>query len=435
MFKVNEGEFATAAHGVLQETQDIRVAHERTKAALDAVLPTAAGAWYKTGSLMTSQFKRELGELKGELTKMSNTFGEASSTVSGTLLPQYTAVLSAAGGSSSQPNVACLDESVPVDGSYQYAMAACDTLANSIRQAQDALAGLENSESIGQRLSSLSSLMDATKARLEDTNGAFAKYSASVASFESTYAGRFDASAFKQKSLAVALNDGVKDVKGGIGVLKHTLSLGGTLGQIAGNVWEPSKTKPFVDSFVGKVSDWARPDKWSEAWHTASGATSKAASSADEVAEVAADAVGTASEIGTWGERASAAGKLVGYVGDGLAVVGIVTGAASTYSQTDGDDADKAAAATYEAVTGTAKFVTGKAVGAAVGTAVGGPLGTVVGFVAGCAVDLVWDYASDWAEDSGAKAAVIESVGSAYREAGKLISSGYDWFTSTFGFS
>ncbi len=431
MFRLDVSELSSAATGVLQVTQDIRVAYERTDAALSAVLPTAGGQWYKTGSLATSQFKRDLGELKGGLTKLSDAFGAASATASGTLLPQYGSVLNAAGAGGSAGSMVYLDEGVSVDGSGQYLSASFSSLARDLTAARDSLAGLEDAAGIAQQLDSLATSASKAKSRVEQTQNAFSTYKASVASFEGEYGARFDTS-FNEKSLLAKLNDGVKDAKGVSGVTKHGFSLGATAGKILDNTWEPSQTKPFAEGFSGKMFDWARPEKWREAWNTATG-TSSAASAADDVGDAVADAAEAASSAGNWTERASAVGKIAGYVGDGLSVLGIAVGTAKAYDEAEGDAADKAAEATYTAVSGAAKFATGKAVGAAVGTMVGGPVGTAVGFLAGCAVDLAWNYASDWMEESGAKDAIVGGMASAYRETGKLITSGYDWLTHALG--
>ncbi len=427
MFRVDVTMLAAAANGVLRETQDIRLAHERTSAALSAVLPTAGGQWYKTGSLATSQFKRDLGELKSGLVGLSDAFAAASSEVRGTLVPQYRMVLNATGANGSGLTKACLDEDVAVDPSYQYACDSIDALRNKIGEARGLLAGLEDSWQIGLQLDAMDALVGGARSRIDQTQGAFVAYRASVRSFEGTYAMRFDPSTFMKKDYATRANNNVKDAKGVFSILKHGFSLGGTWGKIASNTWEPSKTKPFAEGFTAKMGDWARPDKWRESWQTAKGISAPPIGAADEVGEAV-------SGVARWSDRANAMGKLAGYVGDGLSVFGIATSTVKSFCDTEGDEADKAAAATYAAVTEAAKFATGKAVGAAVGTVVGGPLGTAVGFVAGCAVDLAWDYASDWMEESGAKDAILETVSSAYREAGKFITSGFDWFAHTFSF-
>ena len=427
MFKVDVTALATAANGVLRETQDIRLAHERTSAALSAVLPTAGGQWYKTGSLATSQFKRDLGDLKSGLISLSDAFAAASSEARGTLLPQYRMVLNAMGASAAGLTKACLDEDVAVDSSYQYACDSIDALRNKIGEARGLLAGLEGSWAIGLQLDAMDTLVGGARGRIDQTQGAFVTYRASVRSFEGTYATRFDPSTFMKKDYATRTNNNVKDTKSFFSILKHGFSLGGTFGKIASNTWEPSKTKPFAEGFSAKMGDWARPDKWRDSWQTAKGISNPVAGVADDVGEAVSD-------VARWSDRANAIGKLAGYVGDGLSVFGIATSTVKSFSETEGDEADKAAAATYTAVTGAAKFATGKAVGAAVGTMVGGPVGTAVGFVAGCAVDLAWDYASDWMEESGAKDAILETVSGAYREAGKFITSGFDWFAHTFSF-
>ena len=427
MFRVDVTMLAAAANGVLRETQDIRLAHERTSAALSAVLPTAGGQWYKTGSLATSQFKRDLGELKSGLVGLSDAFAAASSEVRGTLVPQYRMVLNATGANGSGLTKACLDEDVAVDPSYQYACDSIDALRNKIGEARGLLAGVKDSWQIGLQLDAMDALVGGARSRIDQTQGAFVAYRASVRSFEGTYAMRFDPSTFMKKDYATRANNNVKDAKGVFSILKHGFSLGGTWGKIASNTWEPSKTKPFAEGFTAKMGDWARPDKWRESWQTAKGISAPPIGAADEVGEAV-------SGVARWSDRANAMGKLAGYVGDGLSVFGIATSTVKSFCDTEGDEADKAAAATYAAVTEAAKFATGKAVGAAVGTVVGGPLGTAVGFVAGRAVDLAWDYASDWMEESGAKDAILESVGSAYREAGKFITSGFDWFAHTFSF-
>lgn len=424
MFKLDAAKLASAASDVLQETQHVRVAHARTSAALGAVLPRVAGQWYKTGKLATSQFKRDLGELKGGLTKLSDAFGAASATASSSLLPLYAAALAAAGAQPAQAGLVCLDEGVSVDVDYQYAANSLEVLREGIGEARDSLARLEDSGGIAGALAELDAQVHSAKGRLDAANEAFAAFSAQVASFEGEYAARLDASPFKEKSLVVSMSDGTKDVKGAIGAFKHAASLGATVGKVAGNTWEPSKTKPFAQGLSSKLLDWTRPEKWKEAWTAAT--APGAAALADEAGDAAAKAA-------TWGEKAKAAGKLAGYVGDVLTVVGIGVGAAKAFSQAEGDTASKAAEATYEVVSSTAKVVTGKAVGAAVGSVVGGPVGTAAGFVAGCVVDFAWDAASDWVEDSGIKDDIVSGVGSVYRAAGKFITSGFDWMSNAVG--
>ncbi len=435
MFRVDVDRLASAATGILHETQDIRMAYERTDAALGAVLPTAGGAWYKTGSLATNQFKRDLGELKSALTELSNTFSSASTVATGTLLAQYRSVLDAAEAGAGHGRTVYLDESVSIDSGYSFAQSSTANLEEKVNAAKQALEGLEGAGSIERPLTLLGGCMCATRGRMDQTYLAFVTYRSSVEAFESEYASKLDSRVFMRKSLAVAINDGVKDAKGVFGILKHSFSLGGTLGKIAENTWVPSTTKPFAEGFSSKVGDWVRPQKWRSSWDvvvgTGSGLSGVAddvggiAAGADKVDDVVVDAAEAARGAGNWGERASALGKLVGYVGDGLAVFGIATGAVKSYTETDGDDADKAAAATYEVANGTAKFLSGKAVGAGVGTAIGGPAGTAVGFLAGCLVDIIWDRASDWLEDSGAKDAIVDGLGSAYRAAGTFISDGF----------
>ncbi len=442
MFRVDVDRLASATTGILQETQDIRMAYERTDAALGAVLPTAGGAWYKTGSLATSQFKRDLGALKNALEDLSNTFSSANAAATGTLLAQYRSVLDAAEAGAGHGRTVYFDESVSIDSGYSFAQSSTQNLEEKVSTAKQALEGLEGAGSIERSLTLLGGCMCATRGRMDQTYFAFVTYRSSVEAFESEYASKLDSRAFMRKSLAVAINDGVKDAKGVFGILKHSFSLGGTLGKIAENTWVPSTTKPFAEGFSSKVGDWARPQKWRSSWDVVVGTGSRLsgvaddvgsiaddmgsiAAGADKVDDVVVDAAEAAKGAGNWGERASALGKLVGYVGDGLAVFGIATGAVKSYTEKDGDDADKAAAATYEVANGTAKFLSGKAVGAGVGTAIGGPVGTAVGFVAGCVVDIIWDRASDWLEDSGAKDAIVDGLGSAYRAAGTFISDGF----------
>ena len=423
VFRVQVSQFASATRGVLQETQNIRVAYERTDAALGGVLPTAAGSWYKTGSLAANQFKRELSELKGGLTTLTNTFGSANAAIQGTLLPQYRAVLLAAGVSSSG-NAIVLDESAAVVAAGQYTLDAFGRLLQATGDASEALGGLERSSAIAQHLGNLKETAKKTKARVEQSKSSFATYRASVMSFENEYAGRLDPTLFMPKDLLKGLDNGVKDTKGAFGILKHAFSLGSTAGKMIGTTWEPSSTKPFMQGFSSKMGDWARPTKWQAAWETVKSPSVAVPEVSDDVGGALSGA--SKATAARWGERLDAAGKVVGYVGDGLAVFGIATSAVRSYTDESGDAADKAAAATYAVVSGSAKFATGKAVGAAVGTAVGGPVGTAVGFLAGCAVDFIWDKASDAMESSGAKDAIIDAVGSAYREVGGFLKRGFD---------
>ena len=415
MFRVDVQALADQTQSMVQVTQNMRVIHARAEAAQDGWAPSADGGWFKAGKAFASNYEKKLGQLEDSVVYLTDTFIKAEEKLEGSILPSYNQVLGTVGVASPAGKSVYLDNAAAVYPRYDDLVHQGSLFSSAVNNALDSLPGLDRSGGIRTPLDLISASLSRATTISSQARDDFEKLATEVKQFEETYSALFDPAAFDRRVWSEKVKDGVLDTaKNVFSSSKHGFNIGSHLASIVGYIKIKAKNpygkgsawKRLKKGFSGKISlknagkflaeeasgafDFAKPSKWGSYWKQLR--TGKAAEKlADRAGNpTSLSSIGKTKGLAKWSNRLEAGGKLIGYLGDAVEVMGIVSDSVTAAKKAKGGFGSKLLAFGAEAVKGTAKFVGGEIAGAAgtkagavIGTAIGGPVGGVIGGVVG----------------------------------------------------
>ena len=408
------------------------------------------GSWADASVSAAVQLQTNLLIYADALERLHTNYDNMLDEINGQLTNSRDNLLEAVKGPAGDSDILHFEAMDSVTSGCSSAKSAVSSLRTQLDAAQSALSGLENSGSISSALEALSSALDTEDTDIDKIKSTYDTYKTWVGNFEQSYSKSLSNENFIKDYMidnaATAMSDqfeacgGSKFFKGADDFKSNILSktkkavewVAKPLAEVKPEnmvmLWATFKSVAAHDGYFTKgnlvgslttflmnrkvegniitrnigsgggffskwwddVTGFLRPSKWKEQVDNVRSALHPT-KNGDAALKYFDDAAEHVDEIGDGvsrlGKGAKSAMKGLGYVGDFIELGTGLANMSEVYQTTQGDGAQKAAAAAVTGMGAVAKFGIGKAAGAAIGTVFGGPVGALVGMGVGMLID------------------------------------------------